>query len=64
MFKKSRSQSKLYIGRTFEDIKELDPREAYMYLGAEGSHDLERKIEKEKLKKEFFRRLRLVFGTE
>jgi hypothetical protein len=34
---------------TFEkDKNELDPREAYMYLGIEGSHDIEHKIEKEK----------------
>jgi hypothetical protein len=32
-----RSQSKNYIGWTFEkDIKELDPREAYMYLRKKG----------------------------
>jgi len=35
-----------------------------MYLGIERNHDIEHKIEKEKLKKEYFRRLRLVLGTE
>ena len=29
-------QSKMYVGSTFEnDIKELDPRKAYKYLGIE-----------------------------
>jgi hypothetical protein len=32
--------------------------------GIEESHDMEHKNEKEKLKKEYLRRLRLVFGTE
>ena len=63
--KKGRVQSKIYIGSTFEkDIKELDPREAYKCLGIEESHDIEHKNEKEKLKKEYLRRLRLVLGTE
>jgi hypothetical protein len=45
--KKSRTQSKLCRGRTFEkDIKELNPREACMYLGIDGSHDIEHKIDK------------------
>ena len=64
VFKETRSQSKLHIGRTFEDIKKLGTREAYMYLCTEGSHAIERKIEKEKLKKELFRRLSLVLCTE
>ena len=63
--KKGRAENKLYIGQTFEkNIKEIDPREAYMYLGIEGSHDIQHKIEKEKLKKEYFRRLSLVLGKE
>ena len=34
MFKKGRVQSKIYIGSILEkDIKELDPRDAYKYLG-------------------------------
>jgi hypothetical protein len=54
--KERSSQRKLHIGRTFEkDIKGLDPREAYMYLGIEERHDIEHKIEKGKLKKECFR---------
>jgi hypothetical protein len=44
MFKNGRVHSKKYIGRTFEnDIKELDLRAAYMYLGIEESHDIENK---------------------
>jgi hypothetical protein len=41
------------IGSTFQkDIKELDPRKAYKYLGIEESFDIQHKNEKEKLKKE------------
>jgi len=55
----------MHIGSTFEnDIKELDPRKAYKYLGIEDSFDIQHKNEKEKLKKEYLRRLRLVLGTE
>jgi len=55
----------MHIGNTFEkDIKELDPRKAYKYLGIEESFDIQRKNEKEKLKEEYLRRLRLVLGTE
>jgi len=42
----------------------LDLTEAYTYLGIANSHDIEHKNEKEKLKKEYLRTLRLVFGTE
>ena len=35
-----------------------------MYLSVEGSHDIEHTIEKGKVKKEYFRRLRLVVGVE
>jgi hypothetical protein len=50
---------------TFENnIKELDPRKAYKYFGIEESFDIQHKNEKEKLKKEYLRRLRLAFGTE
>jgi hypothetical protein len=50
LFKKQRVQGEIYIESTFEkDIKELDPRKAYKYLGIEESH------EKEKLKKEYLR---------
>ena len=55
----------MHLGSTFEnDIKELDPRKAYKYLGIEESFDIQHKHEKEKLKKEYLRRLRLVLGTE
>ena len=59
MFKKGSVQSKMHIGSTFEnDIKELDPRKAYKYLGIEDSIDIQHKNEKEKLK-EYLKRLRL-----
>jgi len=62
--KKGRVQSKIYLGSTFEkDIKELDPRDTYLYLGIEDSHDREHTNEKEKLKK-YLRRLRLVLGID
>jgi hypothetical protein len=65
MFKIGRVQSKMHIGNTFEkDIKELDPRKAYKYLGIEESFGIQHKNENEKLKKEYLRRLRLVLGTE
>jgi len=56
--KRSSVQSKMHIGSTFEnDIKELDPRKAYTYLGIEESFDIQLKNEKEKLKKENLMRL-------
>jgi hypothetical protein len=65
VFKNGRGQSKLFIGRKFEkNIKELEPREACVYFGTEGSHYIEQKIDKEKLKNEYLRGLKLVFGTE
>ena len=55
----------MHVGSIFEnDIKELDPRKAYKYLGIEESFDTQHKNEKEKLKKEYLRRLKLVLGTE
>jgi hypothetical protein len=63
--KTSSVQSKMYVGSTFEnDIKVLEPRKAYKYLGIEKSFDIQHKNEKEKLKMEYLRRLRLVLGTE
>ena len=51
-------QSKMHIGSTSEnDIKELDPRKAYKYLGIDESFDIQHKNEKEKMKKEYLRRL-------
>ena len=53
----------MHIGNTFEnDIKELDLRKAYKYLGIEESFDIQHKNEKEKMK-EYLKRLRLVLGT-
>ena len=55
----------MHVESTFEnDIKELDPRKPYKYLGIEESFDVQHKNEKEKLKKEYLRRLRLVLSTE
>ena len=63
--KRGSVQSKMHIESTFENnIKELDLRQAYKYLGIEESFDLQYKNEKEKLKNEYLRRLRLVLGTE
>jgi len=64
-FKRNNVQSKMHIRSTLEnDIKELDPRKACNYLGIEESFDIQRKNEKEELKKEYLRRLRLVLSTE
>ena len=39
--KRGSVQSKMHIGNTFEnDIKELDPRKAYKYLGIEENFDI------------------------
>ena len=63
--KRGSVQSKMHVQSTFEnDIKELDPRKVYKYLGIEESFDTQHKNEKEKLKKEYLRRLRLVLSTE
>jgi hypothetical protein len=44
--KRGRVKSKMIIGSTSEnDIKELDPKEAYKYLGIEESFDIQRKNE-------------------
>jgi hypothetical protein len=61
LFKKRRT----CIESTFEeDIKELDLRKAYKYLGIEESHDIQHRNEKEEFRKEDLRRLRLVLATE
>jgi len=50
--KRGRVQSKMHIRSTFEnDIKELDPRKAYKYLGTQDIYDIQHTNEKEKLKK-------------
>jgi len=51
--KRGSVQSKKHVGSKFEnDIKELDPRKTYKYLGIEENFDIQHKNEKEKLKKE------------
>ena len=63
--KKGSVQRKMHVGSTFEnDIKELDPRKVYKYLGIDERFDIQHKNEKEKLKKEYLRRLRQVLSTE
>jgi len=63
--KRDSVQSKMLVGGTFDnDIKELDPRKTYKYLGIEESFDIQHKNEKETLKKKYLRSLRLVLGTE
>jgi hypothetical protein len=47
-----------------KEIKELEPMKAYKYLGVEQNHNIELENEKEKFKKEYVRRLRLIFSTE
>ena len=62
--KRGSVQSKIHVGSTFENDRELDPRKAWKYLGIEESFDIQLKNEKEKLKKEYLRRFRLVLSTE
>jgi len=58
-------QSKMHVGSTFEnDIKELDPRKTHKYVGIEESFNMQHKNEKEKLKKEYLRGLRLGLSRE
>jgi hypothetical protein len=56
---------KQQIGNTMEnEIKELEPMKVCKYLGVEENHNIEHKNEKEKLKKKYVRRLRLILNTE
>jgi hypothetical protein len=56
---------KEHIGNTMEnEIKELEPMKAYKHLGVAENHNIEHKNEKEKLKKEYVRRLGLILNTE
>jgi hypothetical protein len=45
-------------------IKELEPMKACKYLGVDENHNIEHKNEREKLKKEYVRRLRFILNTE
>ena len=55
----------MLVGSSFDNvIKDLEQRKTYMYLGIDEVCDIEHKNEKEKLRNENLRRLRLVFGTE
>ena len=52
ILKRGRVQSKMHIESTLEnDIKKLDPRKAYKYLGIEESFDIHRKNEKKSLRR-------------
>jgi hypothetical protein len=52
---------KQHVGNTMETgIKELDAMKVYKYLGVEESHKIGHKKEKDRLKKEYIRRLRLI----
>jgi sortase (surface protein transpeptidase) len=56
---------KQHMGNTMEnEIKELDTMKAYKYLSVKESHNIEHKKEKDRLKKEYIRRLRLILSTE
>jgi hypothetical protein len=46
------------------EIKELEPMKAYKYLGVTENRNIEYKNEKEKLMKEYVRRLRLILNKE
>jgi hypothetical protein len=62
--KHGKAYRKQHMGNTMEnEIKELDTMKAYKYLGAEESHNIEHKKEKDRLK-EYVRRLRLILSTE
>jgi hypothetical protein len=64
-FKNGTVYIKQHIGNTMEnEIKELELVKAYKYLGVEDKHSIEHKNEKEKLKKEYVRRLRLFLNTD
>jgi hypothetical protein len=63
--KRGKVHRKQYTGSTKEnEIKELDPMKTYKYLGVEENHNIEHKIEKERLVKEYMRRLRLILNTQ
>lgn len=63
--KKGKVQRKEHVENTGEnEINELETNGAYKYLGIEENHQIEHKKEKERLKKEYVRRLRLILNTE
>jgi hypothetical protein len=52
LVKKGKVQRKGHIENTTEnEIKELEKKKVYRYLGIEENHNIEHKIEKERLKK-------------
>jgi hypothetical protein len=63
--KRVKVQKKRHKESIFEkNVEELDARNAYKYFGTEESYGLRHKNEKEKMKKEYLMRMRIVLGTE
>jgi hypothetical protein len=63
--KSGKVHRKRHIGNTKEnEIKELKSMKAYKYLDVEERHNIKHNNEKEKLKKEYVRRLRSILNTE
>jgi hypothetical protein len=60
--KKGMAQRKTYVCE--KDIKKLEPRRAFKYLGTEESHGIEHNNVKERLNKEYLRKLTLVWTKE
>ena len=53
----------MHIGSTFEnDIKELDPRKAYKYLGIEETFDIQHKMEKDNVEEGILEETETSFG--
>jgi uncharacterized protein YnzC (UPF0291/DUF896 family) len=51
----------MHVRGTFEkDVKELDLRKAYKCLDIEENYDIQHKNEKQKLRKEYLKRFRLI----
>jgi hypothetical protein len=62
---KGRQTRKQNLRNTMEnEIKELEPMKVYNYLGVEENHNIKHKNEKEKFKKEYVKRVRLILNTE
>jgi hypothetical protein len=55
--KKGKVQREEHVENTAEnEIKELEKKKAYRYLGIDENHNIEHKKEKERFKKEYVRR--------
>jgi hypothetical protein len=61
--KRGRVHSKVQTGNTLENnIKELDQRQAYKYLGIEENVDIQHKIEKEKVDERILEEIETSLG--